>query len=31
MNLAWTLATPLWLVLLVALPFAWWWARRRRR
>jgi len=30
-NLAWTLATPFWLALLVALPFAWWWARRRRR
>ena len=31
MNLAWTLATPVWLALLVALPFAWWWSRRRRR
>ncbi|HET6637592.1 MAG TPA: VWA domain-containing protein [Gemmatimonadota bacterium] len=31
MSLAWTLATPVWLALLVALPFAWWWSRRRRR
>ena len=31
MNLAWTLATPFWLALLVVLPFAWWWSRRRRR
>ena len=31
MNLAWTLATPVWLALLVALPFAWWWSQRRRR
>ena len=31
MNLAWTLATPFWLVLLVTLPIAWWWSRRRRR
>jgi len=30
-SLAWTLATPVWLALLVALPFAWWWSRRRRR
>jgi Ca-activated chloride channel family protein len=30
-NLAWTLATPFWLVLLVTLPIAWWWSRRRRR
>ena len=31
MSLAWTLANPAWLVLLVALPLAWWWSRRRRR
>lgn len=31
MNLAWTLATPVWLALVAALPFAWWWSRRRRR
>lgn len=31
MSLAWTLATPVWLALLAALPLAWWWARRRRR
>lgn len=27
----WTLASPGWLVLLVAVPFALWWSRRRRR
>jgi Ca-activated chloride channel family protein len=31
MSLSWTLASPAWLALLVALPLAWWWARRRRR
>ena len=31
MSLSWTLASPVWLALLVALPLAWWWARRRRR
>ena len=31
MNLAWTLASPAWLLLLLALPLVWWWARRRRR
>jgi len=30
-SLSWTLASPVWLALLVALPLAWWWARRRRR
>jgi Ca-activated chloride channel family protein len=30
-SLSWTLASPVWLALLIALPFAWWWARRRRR
>jgi Ca-activated chloride channel family protein len=30
-SLSWTLASPAWLALLVALPLAWWWARRRRR
>jgi Ca-activated chloride channel family protein len=30
-SLSWTLASPAWLALLIALPFAWWWARRRRR
>jgi Ca-activated chloride channel family protein len=29
--MSWTLASPAWLALLVALPLAWWWARRRRR
>jgi Ca-activated chloride channel family protein len=28
---SWTLASPAWLALLLALPVAWWWARRRRR
>jgi Ca-activated chloride channel family protein len=30
-SLSWTLASPVWLALLVALPLVWWWARRRRR
>jgi Ca-activated chloride channel family protein len=30
-SLSWTLASPAWLALLVALPLTWWWARRRRR
>jgi Ca-activated chloride channel family protein len=30
-SLSWTLASPAWLALLIALPLAWWWSRRRRR
>jgi Ca-activated chloride channel family protein len=30
-SLSWTLASPAWLALMIALPLAWWWSRRRRR